>query len=57
MELLSLSYTKVILQLFQDKLKVMLIQWKRFHLKKIKPLINQTLKDLLIFIKKNWDKI
>ena len=32
----------------------MLIQLKRFHLKKIKHLTNQMLKDLLTSIKKNY---
>ena len=52
MDQLNLNYTREILQLFQDKLRVMLIQLKRFHLKKIKHLTNQMLKDLLTSIKK-----
>ena len=56
MDLLNSNYTKVILQLFQDRLKAAHIQRRKFHLKKIKHLLNLMLKDLLISIRKNLAK-
>ena len=56
MDPLSLNCIKEILQLFQDKLKVSHTLLRKFLLKKTKHSTNQMLKDLLIFIKKNFAK-
>ena len=53
---LNLNYIKETSQSSLESQIVALIQWKKFLLKKIKPLINQTLKDLLIPIKYNFIK-